>query len=119
MWLSKMLSKSDKTMTAESGSVTLSDKNTCEIGASVCQRDIDSYSPYGYSSRVPRGEKIILVPSADGQVMLGTAEDSSSLESGEIRIASAGGAKIILKNDGTVIINSMIIGKDGVIKNDK
>ena len=45
MWLSKMLSKSDKTMTAESGSVTLSDKNTCEIGASVCQRDIDSYSP--------------------------------------------------------------------------
>ena len=31
MWLSKMLSKSDKTMTAESGSVTLSDKNTCEI----------------------------------------------------------------------------------------
>ena len=33
MWLSKMLSKSDKTMTAESGSVTLSDKNTCEIGA--------------------------------------------------------------------------------------
>ena len=51
MWLSKMLSKSDKTMTAESGSVTLSDKNTCEIGASVCQRDIDSYSPYGYSSR--------------------------------------------------------------------
>ena len=73
MWLSKMLSKSDKTMTAESGSVTLSDKNTCEIGASVCQRDIDSYSPYGYSSRAPRGEKIILVPSADGQVMLGTA----------------------------------------------
>ena len=51
--------------------------------------------------------------------MLGTAEDASSLESGEIRIASAGGAKIILKNDGTVIINSMIIGKDGVIKNDK
>ena len=119
MWLSKMLSKSDKTMTAGSGSVTLSDKNTCEIGASVCQRDIDSYSPYGYSSRAPRGEKIILVPSADGQVMLGTAEDASSLESGEIRMASAGGAKIILKNDGTVIINSMIIGKDGVIKNDK
>ena len=85
----------------------------------MCQRDIDSYSPYGYSSRAPRGEKIILVPSADGQVMLGTAEDASSLESGEIRIASAGGAKIILKNDGTVIINSMIIGKDGVIKNDK
>ncbi|MFR5875366.1 MAG: hypothetical protein ACLUFN_02625 [Eubacterium sp.] len=117
MWLSKMLSKSDTVDKAEKGRVTLSEPDSFEAGSSVTSRNINSYAPYGYNSLAPVGEEIILVPSSDGQVAIGTKNDSTSLESGEIKITSKGGASIILKNDGRVIINSLEIDKNGVIKN--
>lgn len=117
MWLSKMLSKSDTIDKAEKGRVTLSEPDSFEAGSSVTSRNINSYAPYGYNSLAPVGEEIILVPSSDGQVAIGTKNDSTLLESGEIKITSKGGASIILKNDGRVIINSLEIDKNGVIKN--
>lgn len=115
MWLSKMLCVSDTAGKAEKGRVTLSEPDSFEAGSSVTSRNINSYAPYGYNSLAPVGEEIILVPSSDGQVAIGTKNNSTSLESGEVKIASKGGAYIILKNDGSVIINSIIIDENGVI----
>lgn len=117
MWLSKMISKNTFSETAEKGSVTFSDSSQWEASASAGVRNVNSYAPYGYQSAVPVGQEVILVPSSDGQVALGTKTDTSSLETGEIRICSLGGASIILKNDGSVVINSLVVDKDGVIKN--
>ncbi len=117
MWLSKMISKNVLNETAEKGSVTLSDSAQWEASASAGVRNVNSYAPYGYHSAAPVGQEVILIPSSDGQVALGTKIDISSLEAGEIKLCSLGGASIILKNDGSVIINSLVIDKDGVIKN--
>lgn len=117
MWLSKMLSRSDTSDKAEKGRVTLSGADGFEAGSSVTSRNINAYAPYGYNSLAPVGEEVILLPSSDGQVAMGTKNDSTSLESGEIKITSKGGAYIILKNDGSVIINSLKIDKNGVMNN--
>ena len=110
-----MLSKGKEADRAETGYVTMGRGDLIEAGATVNSRSIKSYLPYGYSSLVPKGEEVILVPSTDGNVALGTRAKSEELESGEIKISSKGGASIVLKNDGRVIINgSYIINSQGV-----
>lgn len=116
MWLSKVISKTNDNAKAERGMVTISNDREIEIGASVLSRNVNSYAPYGYNAVAPAGEEVILVPSSDGQVALGTKVDVNCLENGEIKISSKGGASIVLKNDGTIMLNSMIINKEGVIQ---
>lgn len=115
MWMSRMLSKNNALEKAEKGSVTISSASDFEAGASVNERNISSYAPYGYSYSPEVGAEVILIPSSDGQVALGTKSSAEGLESGEIRISSKGGATIELKNDGRVVINqSYVIDKRGV-----
>lgn len=119
MWLSKMMTSNDVEEKAENGSVTLSSNNTIETNSSIRVREITSYSPYGYASVPPVGEEVMLIPSADGQAIVGTKIKATKLQSGEILITSSGGASIALKNDGSVVINSVVITKEGEILNDK
>lgn len=116
MWISKMISQSRQSPKAEKGSVTLS-SNSLETDGTVKTRNIDAYAPYGYQCRPPVGEEVMLLPSGDGQVMIGSKAVCENLQSGEIRLKSLGGASIILKNDGSVVINSLVIDKNGVINN--
>lgn len=115
MWLSKAIKNSKVEDKIECGSVTLSGKETLETASSVNIRSIGAYSPYGYSSLPPVGEEVMLVPSAEGQAIVGTRLNISNIETGEIQISSKGGATIILKNDGSVVINSLTIDKEGKI----
>lgn len=115
MWLSKMMKDSDYEDRAEIGSITLSG-NTLEAESSVSVRELTAYSPYGYSYIPPVGEEIMLLPSADGKAIIGSKLKMKKIKSGEIEISSKGGAKILLRNDGTVVINSLEISKEGVIK---
>ena len=116
MWLSKMLSKNAAATGAEKGSVTISNGSSLEAGATASARNIGVYSPYGYISAPPVGEEIIVIPSLDGQVTIGSKQKEMPIESGEVKITSLGGASILLKNDGTVVINdSLIIDREGNI----
>ena len=118
MWLSKVISKPRGETIAESGNVTIASADSIEASATVNCRNLPNYAPYGYTSVAPVGEEVVIVPSTRGQVALGTKAVPSQLQSGEVCISSKGGAKIILKNDGSVIINSLVINKNGVIDND-
>jgi len=118
MWLSRKIAKNNLTEKAERGNVTISASDVMEADASANTRSLGSYAPYGYTSNVPVGEEVILVPSSDGQVALGAKCSRNNLESGEVMIASLGGAKILLRNDGTVVINSMVIDRNGVVQHD-
>lgn len=114
MWISKMLKPRTDEEMAESGSVTISG-NRLETDSSVTTRQVTAYSPYGYCAIPPVGERVMLVPSADGQAIIGTRLKASTLASGEVKITSKGGASIVLKNDGSVVINSLVINKKGEI----
>ena len=46
-----------------------------------------------------------------GGVCLGVVNDAGTLLPGEVRLFSAGGAEIVLKLDGTVVINGQVFEK--------
>lgn len=117
MWMSKRIVATSENEVAEKGKVTLSD-NQLEAGATVTRRNIDSYAPYGYKSVPPVDEDVIMLESNDGAVVLGALSKDENIESGEVKISSLGGAYIILKNNGDIVLNGLVIDSRGVIQNE-
>lgn len=117
MWMSKCLSERQKSSTPEKGKVTLS-SGQLEAGSTLMSRGIESYAPYGYQSNPPVGESVMIIPSNSGQALVGTLCKAESLETGEVRLSSLGGAVILLKNDGSIVLNGLVINKYGVIENE-
>lgn len=117
MWMSKRIVATSEKEVAEKGKVTLSD-NQLEVGATVTRRNIDSYAPYGYKSVPPVDEDVIMLESNDGAVVLGALSKDEDIESGEVKISSLGGAYIILKNNGDIVLNGLVIDSRGVIQNE-
>ncbi len=58
--------------------------------------------PYGFSSLAARGGKAVMLNGFCAGV---SALPDDSLEEGEVRLYSEGGAEILLKNSGEVVIN--------------
>lgn len=117
MWMSKRIVATSEKEVAEKGKVTLSD-NQFEAGATVTRRNIDSYAPYGYKSVPPVDEDVIMLESNEGAVVLGALSKDEDIESGEVKISSLGGAYIILKNNGDIVLNGLVIDSRGVIQNE-
>ncbi|WP_177916823.1 hypothetical protein [uncultured Eubacterium sp.] len=120
MWMSKNLARQKYTENdkAEKGCVTMS-SNELEAGATVINRGVENYVPYGYQCSMPVGEEVMLIPSDNGQAVIGTlSKPSNRLSPGEIKISSRGGACIILRNDGSIELNSLVIDRNGVILDD-
>lgn len=115
MWLSRSF-KSTEQNAAETGVITLNTDDVTEANSSLPSRSAQCFSPYGYSSRIPVGEEVLIVNGASGLAVAGTKMDSGALEQGEVEIRSLGGANILLKNDGSVVINSLVIDKNGNIE---
>ena len=60
----------------------------------------------------PAGEQAVVLPLSGGAVTLGVLADAGELEEGEVMLRSRGGASIVLKNDGRVLINGREMGND-------
>lgn len=63
-------------------------------------------APYGIAYVPPVGEGAVVVPFDGGEACVGViASYPEKLSKGELMLFSAGGASIVLKNDGSVYIN--------------
>lgn len=62
--------------------------------------------PFGMAVCVPQGEKVVMLP--ESGVCLGTVNGAEGLKPGEVRLFSAGGAEILLRADGAVVINGQV-----------
>jgi hypothetical protein len=49
------------------------------------------------------------LPLANGEVSLGVLAKNVELDEGEVMLSSKGGASIVLKNDGRVLINGKAV----------
>lgn len=115
MWLSRKFKPKEEHF-AETGVITLSTENCTEANSSMQSRNSVFYSPYGYAFKLPVGEEVLIVNGASGAAVTGSKMDPSGLEPGEIALRSLGGARIFLKNDGSVEINGLVIDKNGEIQ---
>ena len=71
--------------------------------------NVSSVVPYGVAFAVPKGENTVVLPVGNTAVYLGVLQKENDLEAGEIMLYSSGGATVVLKNDGRVLIN----GREG------
>ena len=116
MWLSKRFGY-EKKESAETGTVAIGGSSMLRTASTVLAENVQNYAPYGYSAFAPCGEEILLISSANGTAGAGTKMKNESISEGEISIRSKGGARIVLKNDGSVEINGFVFTADGRIKN--
>ncbi len=116
MWISRQLSEKSESPIIESGKITLNDKGELEAVSTGFERSVKVYAPYGYSFSLPSGSQILMTRNAGEQVSFAAEMDTSSVSEGEIKITSASGGYIYLKNDGSVIINGLKINRKGVIE---
>ena len=80
------------------------------VSAAAEHTGIPTAAPYGIAYVPPIGARSLVLPSDSGSVYLGVIETPvSGLEQGELMLYSAGGASIVLKNDGRVLINGRAV----------
>ena len=106
MWLMNYITKNSiSSPNAVKGNVKNSNKDSLAVVSSGEHKRLKACMPYGIASVPPVGEHAVVLPLDDGEVNLGVIAQSKSLEEGEVMLYSKGGASIVLKNNGKVIIN--------------
>lgn len=111
MWITSYLAKNREKESACAGSVVSADAAGVEVSSSRLYREVPVAAPYGVYCVPPSGEQAVMVHTQSKDVCVGVlslaAED---LEPGEIMLCSKGGASIVLRNDGSVLINGKEYG---------
>lgn len=106
MWLMNYITKNSVgAAPASRGSV--SNNNTgLSVNSSMQYKQLKSCMPYGVVSVPPVGECAVVLPLEDGGgISLGVVSKGADLAEGEVMLRSKGGASIVLKNNGKVLIN--------------
>ena len=71
-------------------------------------RGLRCAAPWGVESLPPEGERVLVLPGAG--LCFGTVR-AAGVAPGEVRLFSAGGAEILLKNSGEIVINGQSFPK--------
>lgn len=75
------------------------------------------FAPAGVAYLPAEGEQVLLLPFEGAYLCVGTLCQTQGLAAGELRLKSAGGACIRLKNNGEVMINALRVTPDGQLIN--
>ncbi len=115
MWITKQLVQKERPINATTAKVTMADKNTVCTTGSAQHRGLPTYAPFGIDSVPPFGTKVLIIDSEVGNVCTGALCDTGQVQVGELRLFSQGGAFIVLKNNGDILLNGVKITKSGKI----
>lgn len=111
MWITSYLTKNREVQTATSGRVMNADSAGVEVSASRKYRELPVTAPYGICWVPPEGEQAVMVHTNAGDLCVGVVTYANEeLEPGELMLCSEGGASIVLKNNGDVLINGKKYG---------
>ena len=113
MWIPKTITDDESSLGAFAAKVVSSEGDKVIVSGLERMDSIEISYPYGIYSVPPKGQRVIMLPVGNTAVMCGACEKPPiSLESGEVGLYSAGGASIVLKNDGSVMINGHVFSGD-------
>lgn len=87
--------------------------NGISVSGEVSAENIKKIVPYGIDYVPPVGSKGIVTLVGENELFCGVVYSSGiKLEEGELALCSSGGASIVLKNDGRVLINGKVLGSE-------
>lgn len=113
MWITEQLGQNERQAVATTADVTMIDKDTISTSGSENLKGVPVFAPFGVQSIPPTGTTVLLVNADKGAVCCGSINNKDNLAAGEVKIYSSGGASIILKNNGDILLNGAKITKDG------
>ena len=106
MWISRQINEVNRTYKeAAFANVTGISDNNITVNSQQEYRQIPMISPFGISSIPSIGSKAVIVPVDGSFAYIGSLSSSTTLNPGELMLYSSGGASIVLKNNGQVLIN--------------
>ena len=101
MWMLRQLIHAEKPEAAVKISQTAADGKVVQAYSGKVQ----VCGPWGIEWKPPQNTQAVTLPTDSELLCMGCAAAQSDLQPGELRLFSAGGAEIRLKNSGEVIIN--------------
>lgn len=112
MWLTKNIEQQTRRQrSAEDARITAADKSHIDANGTKLHSSLPCLAPFGIASIMPSGSQAVIIPVGTGSAALGIVQSTSEeLEAGEIMLYSAGGARLVLKNNGSIIANGKVIG---------
>lgn len=117
MYLPKIINDNSKSSFISSAYVNNSSLGKWSAVSYCQQENIPVFSPCGITYLPSTNSQVLLLNIAGTEVCIGSSCDYSKLNSGELSLYSNGGASILLKNNGDVVINGLIITSNGTIIN--
>ena len=107
MWINEYIAaRSGEKEESVIGRVGAVQNGRVDVSATRGYHHVSLILPEGVVSIPRRGAGTVVVQSSGGAVCPGVIiQPPSNLEPGELMLRSAGGASIVLKNDGRVLIN--------------
>lgn len=109
MWISNKLLKANATA-LHGARVINSNKNSVSAVGSREFTNAQVITPCGIYCTPVSGDKAVMVTVQGKEYCIGTTKAAQgNLLPGEIMLCSAGGASIVLKNDGSVLINGKAV----------
>ena len=105
MWITNYIAK-ERSSNPVSGEITYGSAEKADVFASGEYNNMRVISPYGIIYIPPVGTTGVVLPTEGENMLLGVCnEEKADLSPGELMLFSSGGASIVLKNNGTVLIN--------------
>ncbi len=112
MWLVDYMTKNRGHKNVGScGNVTSSSNGNVAVSASLEHRNVPIVAPYGVTYNPEENSKSVILDVAGTYMCLGVVSPFEELKPGELMLRSKGGASIVLKNDGKVLINGKVYGE--------
>ena len=109
MWISKEICENKKDSNkADIGDVSSVVGDKVTVQGKQEYREIPLSLPFGIVAVPKVGSKAVVTPTESGFACSGIIPENMDLEPGEIMFYSGGGASIVLKNNGQVLINGIV-----------
>lgn len=107
MWINEYLTgQNNRTDVATAGEILTADNGRVAVGSTKNYSALPVIAPAGIAYVPLAGAVTMVMEGAGSAVCLGViAAPPAPLEAGELMLYSAGGASIVLKNNGKVLIN--------------
>lgn len=114
MWIPKTLSENENQRSARVANVVFSNGEKMSVSGEESFDNIHKIVPYGFDYSPPVGATAVIFPVGNSQLCGGVfLQNNIKLQPGEVALYSLGGANIVLKNDGTVVINGKVFEAEG------
>ncbi len=111
MWISRYVTENSFSKDSASvGVVRAAGGDKVAVSATNEHMSLPVAVPYGIAYKPAVGSRSVVLPTEAGNICLGVlGEACDELQPGELMLYSAGGASIVLKNDGSVLINGRAV----------